>query len=180
MRRLLKPLAAVAGVAIALLVGIAFATSFTLRVAKNATVKNQMGGTKHENIAVASNGRATYTLTGDSKSHPECTAKNHCYMFWPPLAIPAGAKPSKATGIPGKLTIWHHNGFFQVVLGGHPLYEYSGDSKAHVATGEGIVSFGGTWHVVKANASGGGTTSTGSTSTTTTTSTTPCLYPPCP
>jgi predicted lipoprotein with Yx(FWY)xxD motif len=164
-------------------VGIAFAKGFTLNVAKNATVKNQMGAVKQENIAVALKGRAVYTLTGDSKSHQECTAKNHCYMFWPPLAVPAGTKPTKASGIPGKLSTWHHNGFFQVVLGGHPLYEYSGDSKAHVATGEGIVSFGGTWHVVKAD-SGGGSTHTTSTQTgTTTTNTVPCVpYPgyPCP
>ena len=158
---------AAAGFVTALLVGVAAATTFTLNVAKNAKVTNQQGMTTHENIAVGAKKRAVYTLTGDKKSHPECTSKNHCFKFWPPVTVKSGTKPTKAAGIKGKLSLWHRNGFSQVLLSGHPLYYYSGDSAPANATGEGIVSFGGTWHVVKADAPAGGTTSTMTTTTST-------------
>jgi predicted lipoprotein with Yx(FWY)xxD motif len=162
---------ATAGFATAALVGVAAAGTFTLNVAKNAKVVNQQGQSTHENIVVGRKTRAVYMLSGDSKSHPKCTAKNHCFSFWPPVTVASGKKPTKAAGIKGKLSVWKRNGFSQVLLSGHPLYNYSGDHKAAVATGEGVVSFGGTWHVVKADPSGG-TTSTMSTGTTTTT---PCV-----
>jgi hypothetical protein len=38
---------------------------------------------------------------------------------------------------------------YQVMLDRHPLYCYSGD-KLGTTKGQGITSFGGTWHVVKA------------------------------
>jgi predicted lipoprotein with Yx(FWY)xxD motif len=145
--------AGTAGVALALLAGMAVARTFTLQVAKNATVRNPMTGvTKHENIVVDARRRAVYTLSGDSKSHPKCTKANHCFIFWPPVKVSSARKLSKAPGIKGKLGVWHRNGFNQVTLGGHPLYEYSGDSHKNTATGEGIQTFGGTWHVVKASA----------------------------
>ena len=175
---------AAAGFAVAALVGVAGATTFTLNVAKDAKVTNQLGKTTHENIVVGMKKRAIYTLSGDKKSHPKCTAKNHCFSFWPPVTVAAGKHPTKAAGIKGKLSVWHRNGFSQVLLSGHPLYYYSGDSARAHATGEGVVSFGGTWHVVKADASsgsstGGGTTSTMSTSTSTTTPCVPTPLYPC-
>ena len=174
---------AAAGFATAVLVGVAAATTFTLNVAKDAKVTNQQGVSTHEAIVVGAKKRATYTLSGDSKSHPKCKASNHCFMFWPPVTVPAGKKATKAPGITGKLTLWKRNGFSQVVLGGHPLYYYSGDSVGANATGEGIVAFGGTWHVVKASVAAGGMTQTGTTMSTGTTNTVPCIpYPgyPCP
>lgn len=182
------------GFATAALVGVAIAKTFTLQVAKNAKVTTQMGTTTRENIAVNSGGRAVYDLTGDSKSHPECTKTNGCFKFWPPLTVSSAKNLSKAPGINGKLGVWRRNGFLQITLGGHPLYRFAPDSQRDVATGEGIQSFGGTWHVIKASAPGSRTTtmstttmsttamstttmsSTPSTSTTTTTS---CAYPPC-
>jgi predicted lipoprotein with Yx(FWY)xxD motif len=174
-------LAAVAavGFATAALVGVAAATTFTLNVAKDAKVTNQQGMTTHENIAVGLKKRAIYTLTGDSKKHPECTAKNHCFTFWPPVTVAAGKHPTKAASIKGKLSLWKRNGFSQVVLSGHPLYYYAGDSKGADATGEGIFTFGGTWHVVKADSPGGGTTSTMSTGTTTSPPCVPTPLYPC-
>lgn len=174
--------AAVAGFAVAALVGVAIANTFTLQVAKNAKVTNQMGMTTRENIVVNSRGRAVYDLTGDSKSHAKCTKANGCFQFWPPLTVSSTKNLSKAMGINGKLGVWHRNGFLQVTLGGHPLYRFAPDSQRDVATGEGIQSFGGTWHVIKASASGTGastTTMTSTTSTNTTTTTASCLYPPC-
>jgi predicted lipoprotein with Yx(FWY)xxD motif len=170
---------ATAGFAVAALVGVAAATTFTLNIAKDAKVVNQQGMVDHEAIVVGRKNHAIYTLSGDSKSNPKCTAKNKCFMFWPPVTVANGKKPTKASGIKGKLSVWKRNGFTQVLLAGHPLYYYAADTKGAVATGEGIKTFGGTWHVTKADSSSG-TTSTMSTGTT---NTVPCIpYPgfPCP
>ena len=169
-------IAATAGFAAAALVGVALAKTFTLHVAKNATVTNQAGMSNTENIVVNSHGRALYMLTGDSKSHPKCRKANGCFSFWPPLKVASPKQLSKAPGIKGRLGVWHRNGFWQVTLAGHPLYRYAGDSQRHRATGEGVVSFGGTWHVEKAGSSSGSGTMT---STTPTMTTPTCFYPPC-
>lgn len=173
-------IAAVAGFGVAGLIGVAVAKTFTLSVGKNVMV-----GSKHENVAM-SGGRAVYDLTGDSKQHPECTMTNGCFTFWPPVKVSSAKHLSKAPGIKGKLGVWRRNGFNQVTLNGHPLYHYSGDSSRSKANGEGIKTFGGTWHVIKASGSSGGSggsggnTGTGTgTGTTGTTTTTGCAYPPC-
>lgn len=183
-------IAGLAGFAAAALVGVAVASTFTLKVAKSAQVTNQAGATASENIVVTSHGFAVYELTGDSKSHPECKLANSCFGFWPPLKVSSAKHLTKAPGIRGKLGVWHRNGFLQLTLAGHPLYRYVGDSQKNQATGQGINSFGGTWHVIKVggspavgSTSTSGTTTTTMTTTTTTTTTTgttgttPCPYP---
>ena len=136
------------------LAAVAIAKSFTLNVAKNATVTNMTTMvTKHENIGVNGKGFAVYWLSGDSKSHPKCTQSNDCFKFWPPVTAKSASALSKASGISGKLTSWKRDGFTQAVLGGHPIYTFAPDTKKDDATGEGIVGFGGTWHVVTASGS---------------------------
>jgi predicted lipoprotein with Yx(FWY)xxD motif len=180
------PLAAASGAAVAVLAGMAVAKSFTLDVAAGANVTNQQHVTTKESIAVNSRGFAVYTLSGETVHHLECTTQQ-CFSFWPPVPAPKG-KPSAQPGIHGKLGTLHRMGFTQLTLNGHPLYNFSLDRTKRNATGEGIVSFGGTWHVVTASGGAGagshstsGTTSTGgttSTTTTSTTTTTTCAYPP--
>jgi predicted lipoprotein with Yx(FWY)xxD motif len=192
-------LAALAGVATAALVGVALAKTFTLHAAANGKVINQTGMITSENIVVNGRGFAVYDLTGDSKRHPECTKASGCFRFWPPVTVSSPAKLSEGSGVKGRLGVWRRDGFFQVTLGGRPVYGFAPDNQAHVATGEGVKSFGGTWHVIKAAGSPIGTTTmattTSTSSTTTTTATTtstssttssttttmtmPCLYPPC-
>ncbi len=174
------------GVGLAVLVGIAVAKSFTLDVAKDATVTNFFSPNTHtsvkENIA-ADGGFAVYMLSGDSKKHPKCTKAVGCFSIWPPVTIP-GKKLTKASGVRGKLGTWKRDGFTQVTLAGHPLYFFAAghDTKGH-ATGEDIHSFHGVWHVLAlAGAAGGRTTSTGTTTGTTTYpsptgTTTPYPYP---
>lgn len=170
---------AVAGFATAALIGVAVARTFTLEVAKNATVTNTMGMTTHESIVVNSRSHAVYDLTGDSKQHPECTRANGCFRFWPPVTVSSAKQLSKAPGIKGKLGIWHRNGFLQVTLAGHPLYRFAPDSQKNAARGEGIRGFGGTWHVLRPAGSGSGSTTMTTSGTTSTSTTTTCLYPPC-
>lgn len=189
-RYLILLLAAVAGFSAAVLAGIAGARSYTLEVAKNAAVTDQAGSTKHEAIAVTGHRAAVYTLTGDTAARPKCTAANQCFSFWPPVKVHGAGGLSKAPGIEGKLGVLRRNGFLQLTLAGHPLYTFSADTNKAAAKGEGIKSFGGTWHVVSeglprspsgtggTTTTGMSTTSTGTTSTGTTTSTVP--YPPYP
>ena len=150
----------------------------TLQLAKHASVTDQASRMTVESIVVNYCGRAVYELSGDSARHPECTQAKGCFQFWPPLEVSSRKSLHKATGITGKLGIWRRNGFLQVTLNGHPLYRFFRDSRARVATGEGITGFGGTWHVVRGpvTSPSQGTpnpTSTSSTTTTTSSSTSP-------
>jgi predicted lipoprotein with Yx(FWY)xxD motif len=169
MRASLTIVAAIAGFATAALIGVAGAKTFTLHAAADGNV-------------VDAHGFAVYRLSGDSRRHPECTKKNGCFAIWRPLTVASSKRPSKGAGVKGKLGVWHRNGFAQVTLGGHPLYRFVRDTHRGVATGDGIRSFGGTWHVIRAAGSTGSPTTTMTTQTTTqpTTSTTPppCAYPP--
>ncbi len=165
-------IAAVAGLASAALVGLAVAKTLTLQAAKSASVTNQSGSTKTEGIVVNGKGRAVYTLSGDTASHPKCTKTSGCFQFWPPVTVSSAKGLSKAAGVKGKLGTFKRNGFIQVTLGGHPLYTFSNDHQKDKATGEGVNAFGGIWHIVKdagGSSSSGPTTSTSTTSSTTST-----------
>jgi predicted lipoprotein with Yx(FWY)xxD motif len=103
-------------------------------------------------IVVDSSGLSLYELGGETRGHLLCTKGKRCFTAWPPLTVAsAKTKLTAAAGIRGKLGILHRNGLFQVTLGGHPLYHFAGDqSKPGAVSGQGIHSFGGTWHTVSA------------------------------
>jgi predicted lipoprotein with Yx(FWY)xxD motif len=166
-----------AGFATAALVAVALAKTFTINVASNAKVTNASNKSVREGIAINGKGFAVYTLSGDSRQHPECTKSNKCFQFWFPVKINSTKKLSKAPHVKGSLGTWKRNGFIQVTLGGHPLYTFLGDTHKNAATGEGIKSFGGTWHVVKAGSGKSSTTMTSGTSSTATSSTSTYTYP---
>jgi predicted lipoprotein with Yx(FWY)xxD motif len=128
--------------------GLAAARSFTLRVDKTATV-----GNKHESIIVNAKGFVVYVLSPETTHHVLCKKRNQCLSFWPPVTVAsARSKPTVAAGIKGKLGLWHRDGFFQVTLNGHPLYTFVQDKRKGVATGNDLMGFGGTWHVVRVSA----------------------------
>ena len=163
--------AGLAGVGAAWMVSIATAGTFTLQIASHATVKPQTSAPVTEAIVVTSAQRAVYTLSSDSPRHPACTKAGGCWQFWPPVL--AGRHPTAARGIKGKLTIWHHGGIAQLVLAGHPLYRFAGDSARDTANGEGITSFKGTWHVIRTSRSSSPAMTTPTSTTPTYTYTTP-------
>ena len=112
-------------------------------------VKNVKVGGKSEPIAVNSKGVTVYTLSGDTTKHMECVKASGCFKAWPPVTV--HGKATMAAGIKGKLGTFKRDGFTQVTLNGHPLYTFEGDhNQAGIANGNGIVAFGGTWHVVVA------------------------------
>jgi predicted lipoprotein with Yx(FWY)xxD motif len=87
-------------------------------------------------VLTAPDGHTLYYFTPDTAGGmPTCTGS--CASIWPGLKA---ASPTAAATVTGTLTV--SNG--QVVYNGHPLYEYSGDSAAGQANGEGIM---GKWYV---------------------------------
>jgi predicted lipoprotein with Yx(FWY)xxD motif len=93
-------------------------------------------------------GKTLYTLSSDPKDKSTCAGQ--CATAWPPLKIASNGKvESTVMGTFG--IIKRADGTDQVVLDGHPLYEFVKDTAAGQTKGEGIVAFGGTWHVAKAN-----------------------------
>jgi predicted lipoprotein with Yx(FWY)xxD motif len=122
-------------------------------------------------VLVDSAGKTLYTLTDASGKAVACTGQ--CLTFWPPLLLPSGATTATgATGITGLATA-SAGGGTQVTENSLPLYHFSGDTTAGAANGEGIASFGGTWHVVKSSAtpSGGASVPTATTAPAATTTT---------
>ena len=160
---------AVACFAIAGLTGLALArTTPIFRSAQNSA----LGKT----IVVDSRGLTVYELSPETTHHLLCTKANGCFAFWPPVTVRSARTKLTASGVKGKLGILHRNGLFQVTLAGRPLYHFSLDhSKRGAANGEGLKTFGGTWHVVAAPAIHT-STSPPPMSTTTTTTTTPYPY----
>ena len=148
-RRLIR--AAVALAAVVALVPAAFALAkvVALKVAPKAAVTNVAGTTRHEAITVTAHGFAVYTLGGDSSRHPLCTAGNGCFDVWPPVTVRSARGVAVAHGVRGRLGIWHRGHMLQLMLAGHPLYRYAPDTARNSASGEGIQSFGGTWHIVR-------------------------------
>src|SRR5436305_2759309 len=108
---------------------------------------------KSVRIVVDNRSVTVYELGGESLKNLQCVSRT-CFNTWPPLKVSsAGSRVRKASGVPGTVSILRRvrGGFYQVMLDRHPLYYYSGDNgKKDLARGDGITSFGGRWHVVKA------------------------------
>jgi predicted lipoprotein with Yx(FWY)xxD motif len=90
-------------------------------------------------------GRTLYLNTLDGKNTINCKAA--CASAWPPLYTTA--RPLAGMGVKQSLlhTVKRPNGRLQVTYNGHPLYRYSGDTKAGQANGEGMNS---RWYAVTA------------------------------
>lgn len=160
---------AVAALALVALVGLAaLATAKTSKKPKQKPlVAAARNASQHATIVVDGRGLTLYELSPETSKHLLCTS-SQCLQFWPPATVGAHAKLVKGTGVKGTLGRLHRSGFDQLTLDGRPLYRFGGDTGKGSAAGQGIVSFGGTWHVVKA--AGGRTTTSTTTSTSTSTS----------
>ena len=86
-------------------------------------------------VLTAPDGHTLYFFTPDTAGgKPTCTGG--CASIWPALTA---TSPTEVSSAKGALTVVSG----QVVYNGHPLYEYSGDSAAGQAKGEGIM---GKWY----------------------------------
>ncbi len=123
----------------------AVSKSATLGVAKAKL--SGPSGHRQEPIAVNSRGLAVYELLPETTRHPLCTMNSGCLSVWPPVKAGSG-HPTKARGVKGRLATFRRDGFSQLTLNGHPLYTFVGDGgRKDVATGDGLHSFHGVWHV---------------------------------
>jgi len=185
-------LAAVAGVAVLAVAGLALASSNTLKVLGNVHVTNN-GPTKsfrvkavdvHEAVAVGPSGYAVYTFQGETTHHIICkkttSQSTNCWAFWPPVSPSGSGAVTKQSGISGKLGTFKNHGTTQLTLNGQPLYYFTPDimtKNKHEAQGDELKTFGSIWHIVKASGSASHSTQT-SPSTTPSTPTTPTMpYP---
>jgi predicted lipoprotein with Yx(FWY)xxD motif len=99
-------------------------------------------------IVVDAHGRTVYALNPETAKHLLCRSRE-CLAAWHPVSVRSQAVTLK--GIVGPLRFLHRsNGKLQLTLRGMPLYTFAGDSARGQANGEGIKSFGGTWHTVPA------------------------------
>jgi predicted lipoprotein with Yx(FWY)xxD motif len=97
-------------------------------------------------------GRTLYALSPETTHHLLCK-ESYCLEVWPPLILPHGAKLRAGKGVQGKLGLLRRSGGrMQVTLRGKPLYRFSEDQRPGDAKGEGLETFGGTWHAVTASA----------------------------
>jgi hypothetical protein len=152
--------AGLAGSAVAVIAGMASASSFTLRVQKNAHVTNIAPPptvNKHEAIAIGPKGVAVYMLGGETTTHLLCVSKttgSMCLTFWPPATVQS-SHVTKPASIKGRLGTFHRRGYgLQLELNGHPLYYFKPDLMKHnpaIAQGDHVFNSG-TWHVVTADA----------------------------
>jgi predicted lipoprotein with Yx(FWY)xxD motif len=87
-------------------------------------------------VLTGPDGHTLYYFTPDTAGgKPTCTGS--CASIWPALTATSPTGSATATG-----TLTVVSG--QVVYNGHPLYEFTGDSAAGQANGEGT---GGKWYV---------------------------------
>jgi len=91
-------------------------------------------------VLVGPNGLTLYTHTGDTATTSSCTGG--CATAWPPLAVPAGANATGATGVTGTFaSLTRDDGTLQVTYNGLPLYGWKNDAKAGDTTGQGVNGF---------------------------------------
>lgn len=130
-----------------LLAGVAAAAGGTRVVSSNA---NQKLGTT---VVVEAHGRTLYALSPETTHHLLCKS-SACVGIWPPLTVrSATPKLQAGAGVQGHLGVLRRpGGKWQVTLRGMPLYRFAGDTAKGQVNGEGIVSFGGTWHAVRSAA----------------------------
>jgi len=93
-------------------------------------------------------GMTLYTLTANGKPLP-CTGQ--CAANWPPLEAAAGVAPI-VPGVSGVGVSTTTSGAQLVTHNGLPLYRFVGDTGPADAKGEGLMGFGGVWHVNRASA----------------------------
>jgi len=115
------------------------------------TVSSLSSSKLKETIVVNSQGDTLYSLSPETTHHLLCKS-SQCFEFWPPLTVSSShTKLVAGSGVHGSLAIIHRNGIFQVTLRGMPLYRYYEDHAKGQVNGQGIKSFGGTWHAVGAS-----------------------------
>lgn len=128
----------------------AMASSAVAAPSQQAASPIQLGtSAKYGSILVNAQGMTLYELTSEAGGKIACSGG--CLAVWPPLLVPAGTTvPTAAPGVVGTLgVITRPDGTVQATQNGFPLYTFAHDSAPGDTNGQGIVAFGGTWHVIQ-------------------------------
>jgi predicted lipoprotein with Yx(FWY)xxD motif len=145
MKRLTKPLVALAASAAFVLIAaaFAFASGTTTGGATVSIAKSPLG-----RILVDSKGITLYDFVQDKGTKSTCYGA--CAALWPPL-ITKG-KPVAGHGVRASLlgTTKRKDGKLEVTYNGRPLYYFVTDRKPGQTTGQGVNQFGAPWWVISA------------------------------
>jgi predicted lipoprotein with Yx(FWY)xxD motif len=130
---------------------LALALGSALALATSAATVSSASSSKLGRIVVSPQGLTLYALSPETTHHLLCTSAE-CLRFWPPLTVSSSkARLTDGSGVHGALGILRRSdGLLQVTLRGMPLYRYAGDHARGQVNGQGLRSFGGTWHAVPA------------------------------
>ncbi|GAA1189783.1 hypothetical protein GCM10009654_54110 [Streptomyces hebeiensis] len=98
-------------------------------------------------VLVNGKGRTLYLFEADGKNVSTCTGT--CAKTWPPFIVTEEPKTGTG-GVERRLlsTLTRGDGKRQVTYNGHPLYTYSGDSKAGQTNGQGHTDFDAHWYIL--------------------------------
>ncbi len=143
-KAILRTAVLVAGAAV---LAAAFLTAAATPATRSGAVV-KLGQSSLGQILVDSHGRTLYLWAHDK--HHKSTCYGYCAAYWP--ALTTKGKPRAIGGARKALlgTTLRRDGRMQVTYHGHPLYRFSGDTKAGDTSGEGLTDFGGRWDPVSA------------------------------
>jgi predicted lipoprotein with Yx(FWY)xxD motif len=141
-------------IAVAVLAAVALLASLAFAASSAPTVSSMRNSTLNEAVVVNAHGRTVYWLSPETVRHLLCRS-SACFALWPPVTVRSrSVRLVAGHGVQGRLGLLRRSdGKLQVTLRGLPLYRYAGDSGKDQVNGEGIESFGGTWHAVPASSS---------------------------
>jgi predicted lipoprotein with Yx(FWY)xxD motif len=125
------------------------ASSKTASAPSGAAAVSTANVPKLGRVLVDSNGFTLYDFHKDKGTQSACYGP--CAAAWPPLTT-SGSPQAAEGAMTSKLgTTKRTDGTMQVTYAGHPLYTFTGDSKAGEANGNDITAFGGEWYALQPN-----------------------------
>jgi predicted lipoprotein with Yx(FWY)xxD motif len=106
---------------------------------------------RYGKVLATARGDTLYLLRGAGGAQVPCNGS--CLSLWPPLVVGRSQSTLRGgRGVLGKIGLVPRDGARQVTYNGYRLYTYAGDNGPRQTNGEGVVSFGGTWYLVRARA----------------------------
>ena len=112
------------------------ASAVTLKVASSPLGK----------ILVDQDGKTLYLFEADGMNKSNCNGG--CLALWPPVTTNGKATAGSGASAAVIGSTMRSDGSSQVTYAGHPVYWFSGDTKAGDTNGEGLTDFGGAWYAV--------------------------------
>jgi predicted lipoprotein with Yx(FWY)xxD motif len=97
-------------------------------------------------VVADGDGYTLYWFSQDTATYSACD--DVCVPQWPPVTGAPKVEPGAT--LAGRLGVLiRSDGVIQATYEGHPLYTFAGDFDPGDVGGNGVVQFGGTWHVVR-------------------------------